>query len=252
MGKLNNNGIQTATGLNIQASTLADDREGVEFYSDLANLDYKTEGLKTWVRELKKLFVYDEENDTWIDIIGSSGGTPPLQDVATVGDTYTGTITAKSFKTIDGVTYNTSYVEFPTGEQLEFPAVTGMLVASVNGVSPDSSGNVEVTGGVTQEYVDAGDSNAILTANDYTDQKDLQAVTNVGSTTFNPIISQSFIQGIQLIAQGTALGTITAENLTADREIELPNSSGTLLNKVNVNGVDYIADSTGKTTFTVS
>jgi len=182
---------------------------------------------------------------------GGSGVTPGLQAVGAAGNTYTGQLNATAWGIIGGTTYHDGYIEFPSGNQLQFTDITGSVVTSVNGVAPvDGDVGLDLSGYATTTYVDDAKNEAIsqatTNAQDYTDTRGLQEITNFNYFTFNPLVSQSFIQGIQFNVVGS-VGTanIKSDNLTTDRIVQIPNSAGTLGLSVRANGVDHPFNTAG-------
>jgi hypothetical protein len=87
-------------------------------------------------------------------------------------------------------------------------------------------------------------NNEISDINDAIENIDLQTVTDVGSTTTNGITANSFTTantvtaGDVVIGDNVNDGTISPDNLTAQREYQLPDEDGTFVLSVNGNTAD--------------
>jgi len=132
-------------------------------------------------------------------VLGGGGGTTPsLQQTIEVDGTASVTVPVQIETTEDISLYGENGLQLGTGNGIKLSIAGDSPMQYQNDITANITENNDL---VNKQYSDYGDSqsviNAVDQANNYTNSKDLQAITDVGSTTFNPLISQSFIQAIQ-------------------------------------------------------
>jgi len=170
---------------------------------------------------------------------GGGGAIPPLQEVGTAGSTYTGSLTALSWKTAqaeytqDGVTMSA------LGTVFSWPV--GFVGTAVSGISFD---------GNTAEYAGIDGVIPVSLANSYVPYSDPAMDMfwpNNSVTASEVIIKQSRYQ-----STGTTNTTyVNSNNITGtDNFVLFPDTDGSLMNGIVVAGITYDSTPDGKTDIT--